>query len=768
MIIPTNKLQLLKRNLFVVSYLTTQKQSVEHVAPVKKNDHKDKKKEQELEQQGKKFILKQIQLNDKNLKPVQNELIKLNMLNHNNLMQIFQCVCISKRLYILIEYQYNGSLARLVFEQRVKGQRFPENLVLQWLLQILNGLQYLHSNSIIHTNLKCENILFTQNNLIKLTDFGYNYLLKKFDSNIILNNFSVEYSAPEVIYSNGDNYSVKSDIYSFGAVLCKCLTFRDYQQLLDMQDKDEIIEASASSSTKNSIIKKRKKSFSKITVNETNYNDYNAEKKVTFSDATRGESEWNERKTRDRREQEPVSVDYKHYLDDYTKDDVYSSKDYEYKLKMLGIDYSFNVKQTVIDMLNEKPNDRPSLEEIVLNLRNLVSVNFSKLTTLKPLTIVLDGQMEMLLSRNCLATSTLNDFLVVAKLNQKLVVSYLIKSVDSQTQPLDTVKLTNMNEFEFDVQINKSVLKSKLYKSEVPCALPPLLCTIENNYILGCDSEYFYLIDENFKELRKIDIFERIQQSQNGSEFFVEVNSEKIPTTTKQDRSNLKLNPRALCFDPHSNKLFLLLTIQERCSLLFMFDIEVVVYTPAPPPEIINPETGKPIPQKRKLMKNIYFEITRKTVNQIALNSQGSKMMHTSKLYLFILERERLVRVYSKTTAAYVFCIKSQSINENINLNSIRTKNMKERTIENITRFLTLNNNFNNPVDMCADINGNLYLACPSAIEVYNEKGEFIWRHSISKEIGLVKRIAVNKIGSLAFIVHDPNDVFQNKLYMYP
>jgi serine/threonine protein kinase len=449
MIIPTNKLQLIKRNLFVTTYLTTKKEIAESQQTLKVGT-KDKQQEQ-----SKKFILKQIQLNDKNLKNMQNQLVKLNMLNHNNLMQMFNCVCINKRLYVLIEYQYNGSLSRLIFEQRIKGQPFPENIVLQWLLQILNGLQYLHSNSIIHTNLKCENILFTQNNLLKLTDFGYNYLLQKFDSNMILNNFSVEYSAPEIIYSNGDKYSFKSDIYSFGVVLCKCLTFRDYQQLLDMQDKEETIEANHSISHKNSIIKKRKNSINKIKVTETSFNDYNTVKTVTFCEGTKGESELIERKQRETPEQETPSVDYRRFL--VETDITYSSKDYEYKLKMLGMDYSFNVRQTVIDMLNEKPNDRPALEEILLSLRNLVSVNFSKLTTLQPLTTHLTGRIEVFFSRDFLPSSTCNDFVSIENQSEKVRSSHLIKFIDSSNKVIDAVKIANLDEVQLMVR-----LKSKL------------------------------------------------------------------------------------------------------------------------------------------------------------------------------------------------------------------------------------------------------------------------------------------------------------------
>jgi len=79
---------------------------------------------------------------------------------------------------ILLEYVPNGSIKNLLD----KFGPFNEQIARIYSKQIIEGINYLHSNNIIHRDLKCANILLDSNAKIKLSDFGSSKKLKTKDS----------------------------------------------------------------------------------------------------------------------------------------------------------------------------------------------------------------------------------------------------------------------------------------------------------------------------------------------------------------------------------------------------------------------------------------------------------------------------------------------------------------------------------------------------------------------------------------------------------
>ncbi|GAA5979146.1 hypothetical protein JCM10908_002819 [Rhodotorula pacifica] len=124
-------------------------------------------------------------------------------------------------LSIFLEYVPGGSIGRII---RTHG-KFEEDVIRFFTLQILDGLEYLHSLGILHRDMKADNILIDQDGMCKISDFG----TSKKSGDIYQNNEnmsmqgSIFWMAPEVIHNNKQGYSAKADIWSLGCICIEML-----------------------------------------------------------------------------------------------------------------------------------------------------------------------------------------------------------------------------------------------------------------------------------------------------------------------------------------------------------------------------------------------------------------------------------------------------------------------------------------------------------------------------------------------------------------
>ena len=120
-----------------------------------------------------------------------------------------------------MEYVSGGSIKSLMN----KFGPLDEKTIKVYTRQILEGLAFLHSNKIIHMDIKAANILVSSEGKVKLSDFGCSAnldFMKNHKEIVDTIRGSLPWMAPEVI--NEMAYSLKSDIWSLGCTIIEMAT----------------------------------------------------------------------------------------------------------------------------------------------------------------------------------------------------------------------------------------------------------------------------------------------------------------------------------------------------------------------------------------------------------------------------------------------------------------------------------------------------------------------------------------------------------------
>lgn len=152
-------------------------------------------------------------------KQFSSEVALLFPLRHPNIIT-FVAACKKPPVFCIItEYLAGGSLRKYLHQQ--EPYSLPLNLVLKLALDIAHGMQYLHSQGILHRDLKSENLLLGEDMCVKVADFGISCLESQCGS---AKGFTGTYRwmAPEMIREK--HHTRKVDVYSFGIVLWELMT----------------------------------------------------------------------------------------------------------------------------------------------------------------------------------------------------------------------------------------------------------------------------------------------------------------------------------------------------------------------------------------------------------------------------------------------------------------------------------------------------------------------------------------------------------------
>eukprot|EP00041_Stephanoeca_diplocostata_P037459 m.1419703 g.1419703 ORF g.1419703 m.1419703 type:complete len:1947 (-) comp25041_c0_seq7:305-6145(-) len=171
-------------------------------------------------------ILKAVNLHRLSTKERQlalNEHVVLGMLDHPNVIRYFDCFEDNGTLQIEMEYADGGTLAQYL-ESRKKRQ-IKEQHVRVIFRQIVDAIHYIHGKSILHRDLKVQNIFLMLDGTVKVGDFGIAKQLAQASGGVRKANTVLGtpyYISPELC--QGLEYDSKSDIWSLGCILYEMCT----------------------------------------------------------------------------------------------------------------------------------------------------------------------------------------------------------------------------------------------------------------------------------------------------------------------------------------------------------------------------------------------------------------------------------------------------------------------------------------------------------------------------------------------------------------
>lgn len=149
-----------------------------------------------------------------NLNEIMEEIATLNTLDHPNIVKYYETYNDQKYIYLVMEYVTGQPLYDKICAQ--ENQIFTERQAANYMRNLFQAINHCHAQNIVHRDIKPDNIMITDNDTVRLIDFGLAAASKAKDLSAVAG--TPYYMAPEVV-NQKINYGRQSDLWSLGVVL---------------------------------------------------------------------------------------------------------------------------------------------------------------------------------------------------------------------------------------------------------------------------------------------------------------------------------------------------------------------------------------------------------------------------------------------------------------------------------------------------------------------------------------------------------------------
>ncbi|KAG5658953.1 hypothetical protein KAF25_007506 [Fusarium avenaceum] len=156
---------------------------------------------------------------------IREEIAIMKKLNHPNLVQLYEVLDDPEEdsIYMVLEMCRKGVVMQVGLDEQAKP--YPEENCRYWFRDLILAIEYLHAQGVIHRDIKPDNLLLSDDDVLKVVDFGVSEMFEKPENMRTAKSAgSPAFLPPELCGKHGDVSGTAADIWSMGVSLY-CLKY---------------------------------------------------------------------------------------------------------------------------------------------------------------------------------------------------------------------------------------------------------------------------------------------------------------------------------------------------------------------------------------------------------------------------------------------------------------------------------------------------------------------------------------------------------------